>query len=508
MNYVKRINGYLVKDEEARQEIAGIKSSITGAMHYIGTSNTEISELDIAGPWTIDNIIYDNEYISFGSGSAGTQHYSRDSNFDEIDDDGQGHGFGEMTAYVHSLSSSIIDNLPSILYTHDNFYHEELYVKTNGAFTLWERSGEFSGKTLHQLSEGSIQIIPGSVAVYKRGEKELEYIWGHCWSEFGSTGSLKALAFKDNATGTVIAVGSNAASAVTLSGGSTSKLVTTSITPVNGTESVSSVSKTSSKLDTISIKGVAGTESVSKVTKNSSKLVTTTITGVGGTATVHDTPTLNKTSITPVGGSGTVHDTPTLIRSSIGSASDWNAGSLPSVTYDEATETLTFGTGSLPTLTITSTQVGTGLTAGTEKTFATAGEAVQVGTSLTAGTEKTFATADATSTTVATGSASSEGSGTDIVTSVSITDKTVATAASSNTTVATGSVSDNGSGADIITEVEITSKTVAKAGTAVTVATGSVDANGSGSTVVTSSPTGGTAAAQTFTGSSVSVTVS
>jgi len=45
----------------------------------------------------------------------------------------------------------------------------------------------------------------GAVAIY--GEKE--YVWnGSKWQEFGSTGSLKALAFKDNASGTYTPAGS------------------------------------------------------------------------------------------------------------------------------------------------------------------------------------------------------------------------------------------------------------------------------------------------------------
>lgn len=514
--YVSIINNgsvaLYVKDLEAHQEIADIKSSMTGAMHYIGKSATELTEGDYEGPWTIDGIVYDNTYFTFGSSSLGTQVYIRDNTLDEYFGDVQGHSTNYY-AYVNSLASSTQANIPTILYCQDSedpgATGDNLYYKNNGSFEIYHLPSGIASVVYHSRTENSIQLNLGSVAVYKKNYKELEYIWGHNgWSEFGSTGSLKALAFKDSAKGNVTAAGSNAASSVTLTGGSTSKLATTSITPVNGTESVSAVSSTSSKLATTTIKGVAGTETVSKVTKTSSKLVTTTITGVGGSSTVHDTPTLTKTSITPVGGTATVHDTPTLNKSSIGSASGWNTGSLPEMQYNQATETLTFNAGTLPTLTVTSTQVGTGLTAGIEKTFATAGTAVQVGTGLTAGTEKTFATAASSSTTVATGTASSEGSGADIVTGVSITDKTVATAASSNTTVATGSTSDTGSGAAIVTSVTATAKTVAKAGTAVTVATGSVAANGGGATVVTASPTGGTAAAQTFTGSAVSVTVS
>lgn len=66
-------------------------------------------------------------------------------------------------------------------------------------------------------AEGQVLLKAGDVATYG----ELEFIWGGAspkWHEYGSTGSLKALAFKDNATGTVACAGSNADSAVSFSG--------------------------------------------------------------------------------------------------------------------------------------------------------------------------------------------------------------------------------------------------------------------------------------------------
>lgn len=286
------------------------------------------------------------------------------------------------------------------------------------------------------------------------------------FDEFGSTGSLKGLAFKDSATvtgtaaahshsyqkakistalalqqGTVSSSGSftpagtnasssvtgsatvkpkgtNAASAVSLTGGSTSKLVTTQITGTNGTESVSKVTKTASKLVTTTITGTNGTESVSKVTRTASKLVTGTVKQVAAA----DRTQLCKVSV----------DGETLV--------------LTPVSFEDVT--------------------------------------------------------------VATGGVASNGAGSDIVTAVSISDKTVAKAASAATTVATGAVASTGTGSDIVTGVTIADKTVAKAGSAVTVATGSVDSAGAGATVATALPTGGTAAAQTFTGTEENVEVS
>lgn len=51
---------------------------------------------------------------------------------------------------------------------------------------------------------------------------ELEFIWnGASWHEFGSTGSLKALAFKNNATGDITCSGTNSPSSVNFSGTTT-----------------------------------------------------------------------------------------------------------------------------------------------------------------------------------------------------------------------------------------------------------------------------------------------
>lgn len=89
------------------------------------------------------------------------------------------------------------------------------------------------GLTTTQLSDGS-QTNPitvggqsytassGDVAAYDDGTKTTEFAFnGTLWQEFGSTGSIKGLAFKDNATGDVICAGVNAQSNVTFSGTTT-----------------------------------------------------------------------------------------------------------------------------------------------------------------------------------------------------------------------------------------------------------------------------------------------
>lgn len=124
---------YDIKDAKAWADIADIKSSITGAMHFIGVSATAIADGDSTGPWTINS----KTYIASGT-----------------------------------------------------------------------------------PAEGQILLAAGDVAVYApSGDTEREFVWsGDKWQEYGSTGSLKALAFKDNASGDVTCAGSNSASAVSFSG--------------------------------------------------------------------------------------------------------------------------------------------------------------------------------------------------------------------------------------------------------------------------------------------------
>ena len=138
---VKGGNTLWLKDSEARQEIEDIKSSITGAMHFIGVSSTAIADGDSTGPWTINS----KTYIASGT-----------------------------------------------------------------------------------PAEGQVLLVAGDVAVYApAGKAEREFVWsGDKWQEYGSTGSLKALAFKDNASATYTPAGTNAASAVTFSGQTDGDFVT------------------------------------------------------------------------------------------------------------------------------------------------------------------------------------------------------------------------------------------------------------------------------------------
>lgn len=68
-------------------------------------------------------------------------------------------------------------------------------------------------------------LAAGDIAIYG----ESEFIWSGAagkWQEFGSTGSLGALAFKDSASGDYTPAGTNAASAVSFTGGTDGDFVT------------------------------------------------------------------------------------------------------------------------------------------------------------------------------------------------------------------------------------------------------------------------------------------
>ena len=183
---------------------------------------------------------------------------------------------------------------------------------------------------------------------------------------------------------------------------------------------VKSVSaETNKNLVTTSITPTNGTESVSKVTKTASKLVTTTVPNVTGNTDV-DVPNI------------TANTTATANKST------WTF-TMGDPSQGQDAETLYIGGGNGSDVTATNTTLGTAATA----------------SKVTLGTAKT---------------------------------------------VATGAVDANGTGSDIVTAVTVSDKTVAKAGSAVTVATGATSTTGTGDAVVTGVTIGSSAAAITALG--------
>lgn len=277
---VKTTNGttYNIKDATARQQIADMQSSLTGAMHYIGITTTAISD-------------------------------------------------GSTTATI---------------------------------------SIDGASKTLTASDAGSVVIY-----------SEKEFVWnGTKWQEFGSTGSLKALAFKDSASGSFTPSGS--VSQPTFSGSSGSVTVknnaavsftvskassgTTTYTPegtvsqptFTGTQGTVSVSGTitgdvqvSAGQDTGSNYTPEGTVSAPTFT-GTSKTIKGTFSGSSGNVSVTGTP---NGSVSLATGTGSGFTTITPAGSVSVGADNANGAVVKSVTPTTGTVKPISGVGTLPTLT-------------------------------------------------------------------------------------------------------------------------------------------------------------
>ena len=176
-------------------------------------------------------------------------------------------------------------------------------------------------------------------------------------------------------------------------------------TPTKDTFVKSVTAETGKNLVTTSITPTNGTETVSKVTKTASKLVTTTIPNVTGNSAVSIPNVTGNTSVTA-------------------NKSNWTF----TMGSGDAAETLIIGGGNGSDVTATNTTLGTNLSA----------SKVTLGTAITA----------------ATGAVASTGTGSDIVTTVTVSDKTVAKAGSA-VTVATGATSTTGTGDAVVTGVTV-----------------------------------------------------
>lgn len=259
--------------------------------------------------------------------------------------------------------------------------------------------------TLTPAAEGSLSKTTGFVAGDLVISNNKEFVWtGELWSEFGSTGSLKALAFKSSASGTVNVVSNNHTHSIgSLSHSVTQGTVSASgnYTPA-GTITISNNAKITSITD-------SGSTTNPKIIGAGDKILTNyettsvTIKPVGGTTTVQ--------SITGVGTLPT-SETKTIPNvTSIGTAPTFETKTIPNVTNAgkmfTATvngETLTLTAGSVPT-------IGTAISVNsmkTEGTWPTLGTAISVNsmtssgslptrsevTVATAGTDKTFKAVD------------------------------------------------------------------------------------------------------------------
>lgn len=223
---------------------------------------------------------------------------------------------------------------------------------------------------IHYIGESSTAITNGSTVKATIDSNEytanagdlviygqLEFIWGadEKWHEFGSTGSLKALAFKDNASGSYTPAGS--VSQPTFSGTKASGLTvspassgTATYTPAGtvsqptftGTSATISSSYTPAGSVTVKAGSSSNYTPAGSVSQPTFTGTEATIAVSGGTGTATYTP------------AGTV-GTPTISVKTAGSTTTVNSitdvGTLPSLTTTVANENLTIGfsQGTLPT---------------------------------------------------------------------------------------------------------------------------------------------------------------
>lgn len=188
----------------------------------------------------------------------------------------------------------------------------------------------YLGKTDIALSDGSttnpitiggesVTAVDGDMVSYSpgEGENDLEFIWGsNRWNEFGSTGALKALAFKDSASGTYTPSGSvsltTADKTASLTGGAAefseisvqAALVMDNYTPA-GTIDIELAAPAAGALsaDEITPTGSVTVTEISSATFSGNALTATgSFTGsaatINATATLPELPTLNVTQPT------------------------------------------------------------------------------------------------------------------------------------------------------------------------------------------------------------------
>lgn len=256
------------------------------------------------------------------------------------------------------------------------------------------------------------------------------------------------------------------------------KLKTTSIQEAGAGVNINTkVSRETSKMVRTTVSTVDGTETVSHVTnKTDAKLVKSSVRGVKRTTT--------EASKVKVGTSGK------LKKTSIKKVTNASSVAYPTVgtSYDSTTKKLTINitAGVLPTF--ADQDVATG-------DFAASGDTEGVSIPSVSATDVTVPIADDNATIVATGSVSDEGTGATVLTGFTNTEKTVAKKKATDTTLATGELDAAGTGATVVKEVTIGSQEFATVkSTTTTVATGKVGSTDTnGDDVVTAvTPTNGT----------------
>ena len=176
--------------------------------------------------------------------------------------------------------------------------------------------------------DGVSSFSTGDVVVYTpSGKAECEYVYnGTSWQEFGSTGSLKALAFKDSATGSVNGSTFTAA-AQTFKG----TAATLKHTVNSATVSVSGTYKKAKDINTT----LSTTATASGAAVALSTYANFAVVDSAGSVSAGTTPTLSYTNATVKVVSGVTTGTPASLGSGFYTAG--TKGSVPSLTYSAAT---------------------------------------------------------------------------------------------------------------------------------------------------------------------------
>src|SRR5574344_1174924 len=324
---------YNIKDAKARLDIESLQNSVTGAMHYIGT--------------TID-------------------------------------------------PTSIADNSTSVAYIKkDDATAIGFYTGTAPTAPTYTYGGVTYNVTYKELKAGDVVICGKLEFAYSDADK--------AWHEFGSTGSLKALAFKDNASGKYKPKGDVSS---TFSG--TAKTVNHTVT--NSGSVSASGSFTPSGTITQGTKETASV--VASYPGTTSKMVK---------AVVHDTPTAKTAALVLDARLKTVTaSTQKLVKTSI-------AGVSGSTTASVADETLTLTPQSVSFSNITVPVAATAVSVAT-------GEVSVSGTGSSVATGVTSKSADCV-----------------IGVAGSLTEVVVGLEAGSEVEVATGALSTSGTGSAVMT---------------------------------------------------------
>ena len=312
-------------------------------------------------------------------------------------------------------------------------------IDSNDVYDEYIPVGPTGSRTWEKI--GDTQVDLSNVVKTVNFNKNTDTVLGEGTTFTASDSNVN---FSGGSTATVLGANttfSNNSSSVTFSDGTTDTVLgenttfTTTVTPATtflGTTTTSDDFVTSvtavagNKLDVTEITGVSGTEQVSAVSKNVSKLETTTVPNITDNINI-DVP--NITGNTNV----------------VVNRSTWKF----EMGTGDASETLIIGGGNGTDLTATNTVLG---------------EAVKA------------SKITLTPTTVATGVISSNGTGDDVLSGLTIQPKTVAKANSEATTVATGTTSTTGTGSSIVTDVTVGS--TAKALTSVGLMANTADASG------------------------------